>query len=97
MGHEKGSVTSNEISKETLKSPTLSPLLPPNTRNMVCQNRYAALLSEVEKHKACDIMEGIDNATTEDDWETTEALREVGAVKEPPRKRRRCRAGEKAF
>ena len=62
-----------------------------------CQNRYAALLPEVEEHEAFDIMEGIDNATAEDDREATDALREVGAVKEPPRKRSRLRAGAKAF
>ncbi len=64
MGHEKGSVASNERSKETLISPTLSP---PNSRNMACQNCYAALLPEAEENEALDIMEGIDNATVEDD------------------------------
>ena len=97
MGHEKGSVASNERSKETLKSPTLLPLSPPNSRNMACQNRYAALLPEVEEHEAFDIMEDIDNATAEDDGKTTEALREAGAVKKPPKKRSRLRAGAKAF
>ncbi len=86
MGEKKGSVVSNERSKESIISTTLSPLSPPNSRNMACQNRYGALLPEAEEHETFDTMEGIDKATAEDDWVDASALREEGAAKEPPRK-----------
>ncbi len=73
VGEKKGSVVSNSNERSKGSNPiALSPPTP-NSRNMACQNRYAALLPEAEEHETFDTMEGIDKATSEDDWVDVDA------------------------
>ena len=94
MGQNSVSVLCNERSNHSVNFNTLSPLSPPNSRNLDHNNRYAVL--QLEPHNI-DTMEGLDNFSPTQEWEGVSALFEEESVKEPPKKRSRLRAGAEAF